>query len=210
MTMENDQIDEAPAFATEFDSIAKDSTNFTTRVLHQVGERRYAFKPRLTFLLLCGTGLAIGGVACIGSLMETSVPGKAINAILPLSTAALIVGVVFASFAVIGVLAGLQPIVFDAGKGWFRCTWRSPEKTNPSLTSETAVRLTRVRAIQLLSKRVENSDDKTFYHCHEIVLALNVGRRIHVMAHGGLARIREDAQTLSRFLNKPLWEKLFL
>lgn len=78
------------------------------------------------------------------------------------STTALIVGVVFALFAVIGVLAGLQPIVFDAGKGWFRCTWRSPEKTNPSLTSETAVRLTRVRAIQLLSKRVENSDDKTF------------------------------------------------
>ena len=83
MTMENDQIDDAPAFATEFDSIAKASTNFTTRALRQVGERRYAFKPGLTFLLLCGTGLAIGVVACIGSLMETSAAGKAISAILP-------------------------------------------------------------------------------------------------------------------------------
>ena len=210
MTLENNQIDGAPAFVAEWDSIAKGSTNFTARVLRQVGEDRYAFKPSLTFLLLCGTGLAIGGIACIGSLMETSAAGIAISAILPPSTTALIVGVVFALFGVIGVLVGLQPIVFDTGEGWFWRTWRSPEKTNPSLTSETAVLLTRVRAIQLLSKRVENSDDNTFYHCHEINLVLNDGRRIHVLAHGGLVRIREDAQTLSRFLNKPLLEKLFL
>jgi hypothetical protein len=50
------------------------------------------------------------------------------------------------------------------------------------------------------------SGSKNSYHSYELNLVLNDGSRINVVDHGNLERLRSDASTLSRFLDKPVWD----
>ena len=58
--------------------------------------------------------------------------------------------------------------------------------------------------MQLLSKFVSGS--KSSYYSYELNLVLNDGRRINVVDHGDLKRLRSDVKTLSQFLDKPVWD----
>ena len=64
--------------------------------------------------------------------------------------------------------------------------------------------LSSIHALQLLSEFVSGS--KSSYHSYELNLVLNDGSRINVVDHGNLDRLRSDANTLSRFLDKPIWD----
>ncbi len=48
--------------------------------------------------------------------------------------------------------------------------------------------------------------NKSSYYSYELNLVLDDGSRINVVDHGNLDRLRGDAQTLSRFLDKPVWD----
>jgi hypothetical protein len=48
--------------------------------------------------------------------------------------------------------------------------------------------------------------NKNSYYSYELNLVLDDGSRINVVDHGNLDRLRSDAQTLSRFLDKPVWD----
>jgi hypothetical protein len=48
--------------------------------------------------------------------------------------------------------------------------------------------------------------NKSSYYSYELNLVLDDGRRINVIDHGNLDRLRSDAQPLSRFLDKPVWD----
>jgi len=66
--------------------------------------------------------------------------------------------------------------------------------------------LDQVHALQLVSEYC--SGNKSSYYSYELNLVLKDGRRVNVIDHGNINRIRQDAQTLSNFLGKPVWNAL--
>lgn len=64
-----------------------------------------------------------------------------------------------------------------------------------------------IHALQLLSEYCRGGKKRSYYS-YELNLVLRNGRRINVMDHGDCKKLREDAQTLSEFLDKPVWDAI--
>ncbi len=61
-----------------------------------------------------------------------------------------------------------------------------------------------IHAIQLIKERVRG--DKTTYWSYELNLVLNDGERVHVVDHGDLPGLQNDAQRLQVLLGCKLWD----
>lgn len=94
------------------------------------------------------------------------------------------------------------PIVFDKTTGLFWKGRRSPDPSISMTDPRNCTRLTDVHAVQLISKL---QTDNIGVFC-ELNLVMDNGRRIHVLDQRNADMIREYGKTLSRFLEKPLWD----
>jgi hypothetical protein len=169
-----------------------------------------AFRPTLIIALIWIIAIPASALVVLGYLDPGSPAGRTAGAVIAPSLLGMIIGGTFLLLLILAAFAGMRPIVFDTEAGWFWRGWPSPASTKPGLTSTDAVRLSRIRALQVLSKRVENKDDDSHYHFYELNLVLHDGRRLHVLGHGGMAAMRDDAKALSGFLGKLIWEKVAL
>jgi len=106
------------------------------------------------------------------------------------------------------ILAGLlsylfntKPIIFDKSKGY---TWQGKIKDYPYQIIENnrikSISLNQIYAIQLLRSSVR------WVISYEINLILKDGKQYDVIGHYNLEKIKEDAETLSKFLRIPLWD----
>ncbi|MFK8010510.1 MAG: hypothetical protein AB8B80_00620 [Marinicellaceae bacterium] len=95
-----------------------------------------------------------------------------------------------------------KPVTFDMKMGliWIG---QKPKKFAGDIKTKNIVYINNIHALQILSERVRGN--KTTYYSYEINLVLNDGSRFNLVDHGNHAEILLDAQTLSTFLNKPLW-----
>lgn len=94
------------------------------------------------------------------------------------------------------------PIVFDRRMHIF-CKGRRAlfEGDNPQ-SKNIVVPLDRIRGIQILTETVQCRDSS--FQSHELNLVLDNGNRIHLVDQGGLSKVRQDAETISRFLGIPI------
>jgi len=115
-----------------------------------------------------------------------------------------LMGLVFTFVGIYLFYHGIQPIVFDKYKGIFYKGWKTQESINYNISSENFVRLDNIHAIQLISEYCRGN--KSSYYSHELNLVLKDGKRINVIDHGNLNKIREDAKKLSEFLCTPVWD----
>jgi hypothetical protein len=67
-------------------------------------------------------------------------------------------------------------------------------------------RLEEIHALQLVAENCRSDNDT--YRSYELNLILKDGKRINVVDHGNESKLREDAQTLSRFIEKPVWDAI--
>ena len=95
-----------------------------------------------------------------------------------------------------------QPIVFDTIKELFWFGVNPPEE----MDNVRSCHLADVHAIQLIQEWVKGSKRSPSFYSYELNLVLNSGKRVHVIDHGKLKKIREDANHLAQFLNVPLWD----
>ena len=110
-------------------------------------------------------------------------------------------------FAVVGASLywfGTTPRVFDQRHAAFWQGRRLPTPMELIQRNNSSAPLASIHALQLLSEFVSGS--KNSYYSYELNLVLNDGRRINVVDHGNLERLRSDANTLSQFLDKPVWD----
>ena len=99
---------------------------------------------------------------------------------------------------------GSTPIVFDRRCGFFWKGRKNPDHVFDSGTLKHFAELEKIHALQLISRQ---SLLRFFcYHYFELNLVLEDGKRINVVDHGNQIRLREDAGTLSAFLDKPVWD----
>jgi hypothetical protein len=191
----NDEI----ASRTEWTSLSTSSTNFKTHNLIEKGPNRMEFKTalgaKIFVLLFMGVGLA---VPVIFQLIPDAELGS--GGIWPLY----IFGGIF--FLVGAVMHYIQssPIVFDKLEGFYWGGRKKPELHHTNEQIKNAARIRNIYAIQILSRRVSSS--KSSYTCYEINLVLRDESRLNVIAHAGGKAIKENAETLGRFLGVPVWD----
>jgi hypothetical protein len=116
----------------------------------------------------------------------------------------LIVGAVFSVVGVCMWWFGSTPRVFDQARAMFWRGRRQPAMMSTSGQKGASTPLSAIHALQLISEYV--SGDKSSYYSYELNLVLADGNRINVVDHGNLEHLRADAQTLGRFLGKPIWD----
>lgn len=110
-------------------------------------------------------------------------------------------------FAVIGgclFYFATKPVVFDKRRGSYWKGRKTPDAAHHMNPVKNFARIEDIHALQLIAERVRG--DKRSYTSYELNLVLNDGNRINVVDHGDNNKLREDARTLSRFLDKPVWD----
>ena len=105
-----------------------------------------------------------------------------------------------------GLLAGYTALlVFDKRRDlcWFGR--HIPEEDPKGYTPPYRVKISDIKAIELDSRYYPplSSEDKG-YTAYETVLLLNSGERIKVLNYEGRQSVRDNAQTLAAFIDKPL------
>jgi len=186
----------------EWSPIKKGGANFGTHKLIETDTNRLEFKASLGAKIFYSIFTIMGMFfAIIFPILMLNTEGESMGfgIIMPV-----LMGLVFTFVGIYLFYHGIQPIVFDKYKGIFYKGWKTQESINYNISSENFVRLDNIHAIQLISEYCRGN--KSSYYSHELNLVLKDGKRINVIDHGNLNKIREDAKKLSEFLCTPVWD----
>ncbi len=175
--------------------------NFRTQKLVQVNSYRIEFRAAVEAKIFYSIFLIAGLAVMIGvSYANFSNGTFALNAntIMPI-----VFGTIFSAAGGLMLYFGTMPFVFDKMRG---CCWKGsqpPVGTAGRTAQDNYSELSRVGALQIIA---EFCQGKSSYYSYELNLVLDDGRRINIVDHGNLQKLREDAKTLSAFIGKPLWD----
>jgi len=100
---------------------------------------------------------------------------------------------------------GEKPNVFDKIQGYYYKGKKPFLNSFNHVASKDCCLLDDIYAIQLIAERCSG---KNSYYSYELNLVLRDASRINVIDHGSKEWVNSDAQTLSEFLNKPIWSAL--
>jgi hypothetical protein len=175
-------------------------TNFKTHTLRQVGDLKMEFRTSLWTKLFCGMFVGLGLYVpiyhhAVQDIIESSV-GPLGESLIALGLGAILI---FGGYKLWRIISGKR--TFDKSTGRFINNGREYQIAS----------LDEVVAIQLLTERIKSSErsvgssSKTSFTSFELNLVLHNGKRIPVIDHSALKKLREDAETLSDFLGVPVW-----
>jgi hypothetical protein len=98
---------------------------------------------------------------------------------------------------------GTAYIVFDKYKGVFWKGRKAPDEVSDRKELKYFAKLADIHALQLIDEWCEG---RTSYINYQLNLVLKNGSRINVIEDRKQKKIREMAQALSKFLDKPVWD----
>jgi len=187
---------------TSWEPMVHGGTNFRSHKLVEVSPHRIEFQATIGaclfawMFLLVGVGVAIAGVRKLGEPHEVE------------SYMLMVFGLIFAGVGLYLDRRFRRPIVVDMDAMMF---WRGrmPQTREEIDRREDAVALEQVHAIQIISEYVRRENSRgmnSFYYSHELNFVLHDGRRIHVVDHGNLRKLREDAHCLAELIGVPVWD----
>jgi len=178
--------------------------NFRTRRLVHVTSNRIEFRASMGAILFFGLFLLGGLGFAVGFSLYHFSEGTFLfraDTVLPS-----LFGIVFAAVGGYLIYLGTAPIVFDKTKGFFWKGRMTPGEMLDSNALKHFAGLEEIHALQLISEHCRGQ--KSSYYSYELNLVLKDGKRINVVDHGNLKKLREDAETLSQFLDRPLWDAI--
>jgi hypothetical protein len=185
------------ALKTEWTPASKGGANFRTHKLIQIDFSRVEFQAsvgaKIFYSIFLVMGLALAAAFGLADRSEDTV--------IPV-----LFGLMFAAIGILLMYSGTTPIVFDKTQGYFWKGRKSPQDVVDFRTLKKAAPLDQIHALQLVAEYVRGN--KTSYYSYELNLVLEDARRITVIDHGNLPRIRDDTQKLSEFLGKPVWDAI--
>lgn len=176
--------------------------NFCTHKLVVEYPNRVVFRASAGAMLFYLAFLLVGLGVLIGFPINGLLKGT-----FEFSKDTIITGAFGTVFGVIGgvmLYYGTQPIVFDKQSGYFWKGRKNPGEVYRTDAIKCWAELEEIHALQLISEYC--SGDKSSYYSYELNLVMKDGSRINVIDHGKHKRIRADAETLSEFLDKPVWD----
>lgn len=194
MTFDPALLDDPIAIQTEWVPAKSGGTNIATHKLVEVHPERLEFRVSMG-ACLAYLAIFLVGVGLIVYAFQGKYSGS--SPIFP--------GLVFCAVGGLLMYYGMVPIVFDKNADYF---WKGRKNPADQLLGNKSVKiaamLENIHAIQLLSEYCNKG--KTRFYSYEINLVLKDGDRINVVDHGNLKKVKRDAQKLSTFLGKPLWD----
>jgi len=98
------------------------------------------------------------------------------------------------------------PIIFDRNTGYFWRGRKTPKEAYNIDQIKDIANFKDIHAIQLISEYC--SGNKSSYYSYELNLVLKNAKRINVIDHGNEVEMRNDANTLSAFINVPIWDAI--
>ena len=198
------QFEDAVANSTSWSPAKSGGQNFCSHKLVEAAVHRMEFRATLGAKLF-GMVFVLGGLVPIGWGCYNIVAGE--EASLDFKVIFLFLfGLVFAGVGVGLLYFFTKPIVFDKHSGHF---WKGKTDPNWGFIKDALkvwAPLEQIHALQLIAEHC--TSDKSSYYSYELNLVLKDGERINVVDHGKLNKIREDANKLSSFLEKPVWDAI--
>jgi len=113
-------------------------------------------------------------------------------------------GVAFSAAGGYGLYVCTTPAIFDKGRGFFWRGRKEPDALFGNIHLKDNVQLQDIHALQLVTNYATDGGS----YMYEINLVLNDGRRINVVVQRNVVTARENARTLSQFLERPIWDAL--
>jgi len=194
-------LDDLVAMETEWSPLKPGGANFCTRKLIRVSPNRYEFRASGGAIVFYLIFLFIGLGALFFTISQFILNGRIFTA------EVLILGAVGLIFTLAGGLMfyfGTRPVVFDKQHN---CFWKgkiSADELIYATANELLMPFKEIHSIQLISEYISGSDSS--YYSYEMNLVSRDGVRTNVVDHGNLDKIHEDANTLSEFLDVPVWD----
>ncbi len=196
------QFADPVAERTEWTPAKRGGASFCTRKLVVIGPHRIEFRAsagaKIFYMLFFFIGIGVVVGVSIAQILKGVFAFHA-DTIVPL-----LVGVVFTIVGGCMFYFGTNPVVFDKLSSYFWKGRQDPKETFDEISQKSSTGLGQIHALQLISEYCRG--DKSSYYSYELNLVLEDSRRINVVDHGNLKKIREDAAKLSEFLEKPLWD----
>jgi len=195
-------FDDPLALQTDWMPLKGGGSNFRTHNLVSENYNRTAFKASLgakafsSVFILVGLGLPSFQIYSVFQNGSALFEGD----FLPL----LLFGSIFSVAGALLFYSYAKPVVFDKTNGFFWKGWKAPDITSVENPDKHSARLSSIHAIQIISEYVRG--DKKSYYSYELNLILKNGSRLNVIDHGDIYKIRDDANVLSQFLGKPVWD----
>lgn len=193
-------LDDPVALKTDWSPLKGGGANFCTQKLVQVSPHRYEFRAAagaiFFYLIFLIVGLIVSVIAVFQIMQSEEF----------FSGGPLLMGVVGLVFTLAGGLMlyfGTRPVVFDKQHN---CFWKGKIPADELIyatANELLMPFNEIHAIQLIKEYVRG--DKSSYYSYEMNLVSRDGVRTNVVDHGDLDKIHADADTLSEFLEVPIW-----
>ncbi len=191
------------ALRTKWKPAKGGGANFRTGKLREVGPSRLEFRATVGAILFYA---AVLGIAVTG----VSVTSASLFGVAELGFASFLPPVVCLLFVGAGAFLfwhGTRPVVFDQSSGYFWTERKGPDQVfNPDKLKGIA-QLFEVHALQIQPELCKTKNSN--YYSFELNLVLKDGERRNVMDHGNLRGLLADANTLSAFLQVPIWDASF-
>jgi len=165
-----------------------------TRRIRTVGANRLEFRVLPEAVSIYVYFMIIGTVSFFAILSQ---PRLSLGSVaLALTCALLFVGCGLVIFYL------TNPLVFDKIRGFFWKGRKKPDDVCARQRPDSCARLGEIHAIQILQKLKRGKDDIVY----ELNLVLRDGNRIYLTDLISLETARGYAETLSRFLERPVWD----
>ena len=187
-------LEDPVATETGWDCVGSGYTNIATHKLVQVTPQRLEFRSTLKAYVASAFFLLIG-ICFFGHAVK--------------NTSSLLPGVIFFGIGALMMYFGTIPFVFDKGEGYL---WKGRKKPESDATEKHSAKkialIKEVHAIQLLHdfvKKKTRSPGPRYVSTYEMNIVIADGSRVTVVRHCEKASMLMDAEKLSIFLGKPIW-----
>jgi hypothetical protein len=201
--VETARFEDPVADKTEWTSLAGIGASFCTHKLVSTGSKRIEFRVSIGARLLFLTLLVLGLTATAAFISKWGSKGTESFAT---DRGLIISGLLFTSVGSVMYYLLTAPIVFDKPVGFFWRGRKSPERVSDISAIKHLAQLDVIHALQLVSSRWSN--ERGAWRVYEVNLVLGNGDRLHVVGHGNVGQMRNDAEILSEFLDVPLWDAI--
>ena len=202
MTFDPTRFDDPLATQIRWTPIKSGGSNFRTHKFYSAGANQVGFKATLGAKIFSGIFAAVGtGVIVIPfyNTIQNAAP------LFVLETLFFIVfGLIFGGVGIYMLRSYSKPIIFDKMAGYFWKGRTKPERYKSDKKIPDSVRLDDIHALQLVSEYIRG--DKKNYYSYELNLVTRDGQRHNVIDHGDRSDLVIDANKLSDFLGKPVWD----
>ena len=198
IVVDSSQFNDSIATNTQWQPLKAGGANFKTNILISVSPSVYRYQLSIGARLFLGVFAVIGIVAILVGLYMLS-GDEAIEGFFPIIFGSIFIAAAYFLYRSMGIHK-----VFDRSLGYLWVGRNQPKLAGDNNDKHKLIYFSEIHALQIISERVSSKNGS--YYSHELNLVLKDASRFNLVDHGNHAQVINDANKLSDFMGKPLWD----